>query len=281
MKTLLAPEAAIERVFGTGQDVPEWKLVNAGLTNHTFFIRHEGRRLVLRIDTEGAAILGLDRVTELAVLQRASRAGLAPDVVFADPAAGLLVCKYLQGRALDATDLTLPVILEALAGALRDVHELPACGTSFAASAAAARYVDIVRSDPDLHAFALSCATSIAAIPAIGDRRCCHNDIVAGNVILDPARNGRLHLIDWEYACDNDPFFDLASLIGYHDMAAAPADILLSAYTDGTDAEARDRLQLQLRLFDLLQWLWLAAQQVLIPKSTQLDRLRELRQRIA
>jgi thiamine kinase-like enzyme len=281
MKTLLTPEAAIERVFGSGQVVSERKLVNAGLTNHTFFIRHDGRRLVLRVDTEGAAILGLDRATELAVLQRASRAGIAPDIVFADPPAGLLVCEYLQGRALDATDLASPLALEALAGVLREVHQLPECGTSFAASDAAARYVDIVRPDPDLHAFALYCATSIAALPAANHHRCCHNDIVAGNVILNPATNGKLRLIDWEFACDNDPLFDLASLIGYHDMAAAPADILLSAYTGGADAEARDHLQLQLRLFDLLQWLWLAAQQVLMPRSAQLDRLRELRQRIA
>ncbi len=281
MKALLEPEEAIKRVFGTGHGVLKWKLVKAGLTNHTYFIRHDGRRLVLRIDTEGAAILGLDRITELAVIQRASRAGMAPDIFFADPAAGLLVCEYLPGRALDATDLASPVTLEALAGVLRVVHELPECGRSFAASDAAARYVAIVRSDPDLHAFALYCARSIATIPAAGHLRCCHNDIVAGNVIFDPATNGRLLLIDWEYACDNDPLFDLASLIGYHDMAAAPADILLSAYTGGADAEARDQLQLQLRLFDALQWLWLAAQQVLNPRSTQIDRLRELRQRIA
>ncbi|HEX7719674.1 MAG TPA: choline/ethanolamine kinase family protein [Woeseiaceae bacterium] len=281
MKTLLAPEEAIERAFGTGKGVIEYKLVNAGLTNHTFFLQNDGRPLVLRVDTEGAALLGLDRTVELGVLRRASRTKIAPEVVFADPAAGLLVCEYLQGRALEASDLTASGTLETLAGVLREVHQLPACGTSFAASDAAARYVGIVRSDPDLHAFALYCATSIAAIPAPSHLRCCHHDIVARNVILDPATSGRLRLIDWEYTCDNDPLFDLASLIGYHDIAAAPADILLCAYTGGNNAEARDHLQLQLRLFDLLQWLWLAAQQVLMPRSTQLDRLRELRQRIA
>lgn len=281
MKTLLAPEEAIERAFSKRHDVSGLKLVNAGLTNHTFVIHLDGRRLVLRVDTEGAAVLGLDREMELTVLQRASRAGIAPDVVFADPGAGLLVCDYLPGRALDASDLATTVTLEALAGVLREVHQLPECGASFAASNVAARYVDIVRSDPDLHAFALYCAASIAAIPAASHLRCCHHDIVAGNVILDPATNGRLRLIDWEYACDNEPLFDLASLIGYHDMAAGPAAILLSAYTGGNDAEARDCLQLQLRLFDLLQWLWLAAQQVLAPGTTQPGRLRELRQRIA
>lgn len=281
MKTLLAPEEAIERVFGTEQGVSELQLVNAGLTNHTFVLRHDGRRLVLRVDTEGAAILGLDRAMEVAVLQRASSSGIAPEVFFADPAAGLLVREYLQGRALDARDLATPAILEALAGVLREVHQLPECGASFAASDAAARYVDIVRSDPDLHSFALYCATNIAGIPVASHLRCCHHDIVAGNIILDLATNGKLRLIDWEYARDNDPFFDLASLIGYHDLAAAPVDILLSAYTGGTDPEDRDRLQLQLRLFDLLQWLWLAAQQVLAPKVPQLVRLRELRQRIA
>ncbi len=280
MNTLLSPEEAIVRLFGSAHGVSGLKLVNAGLTNHTFFIQHDGRRLVLRVDTEGAAILGLDRAMELAVLQIASRAGIAPDVVFADPAAGLLVCEYLQGRALDAIDLATPVILEALAGVLREVHELPNCGSSFAASEAAARYVAIVRSDPDLNSFALYCAGSIAAIPAASHFRCCHNDIVAGNIIAGPATNGRLRLIDWEYACDNDPLFDLASLIGYHDLVPASADILLSAYTGGTDSEARDRLQLQLRLFDLIQWLWLAAQQVLAPRSSQLNRLRELRRRI-
>jgi thiamine kinase-like enzyme len=277
---VLTPDAAFAHVFGDAKSAGEIKAIHASLTNRSYLVERDGQRLVLRLDTEHTASLGLDRDTELAVRRAAAAAGIAPRIYFADPAAGILVSEYLTGRAPDVQELANPPMLEAVADALRKVHALPVCGKLFAATTSAARYAELVHPDRELYAFAKKCAESIAAIPVNGRSRCCHNDIVAGNVIVGPMENGAVRLIDWEYACDNEPIFDLASLIGYHDLPAGPAEILLNAYTGGANSEDRERLALQLRLFDLLQWLWLAVQQLLAPKPQQRERLVNLRQRI-
>jgi thiamine kinase-like enzyme len=105
----------------------------------------------------------------------------------------------------------------------------------------------------------------------------CHNDVVAQNIISTPA----LKLLDWEYACDNDPLFDLASLVGYHNLDERLALALLDSSAGGADAALRDRLAAQVRLYDAIQWLWLANRHRLSPNAQQAARLEVLQQRIA
>ena len=105
---------------------------------------------------------------------------------------------------------------------------------------------------------------------------CCHNDAVAANVV-----EGRdLRMIDWEYCGDNDPLFDLASLIGYHDLPPAGSAILLDSYAGGAGAELREKLREQCRLFDALQWLWLAAKQSRRPAPGRAARLSAIAGRV-
>ena len=87
-------------------------------------------------------------------------------------------------------------------------------------------------------------------------------------------------LIDWEYAGDNDPLFDLASVIGYHDFDHQRQLHLLSAYAGAVTAELQEQLADQLRLYDAIQWLWLATRHRAAPNPKQAVRLEELQQRI-
>jgi len=254
-----------------------YREIQAGLTNKSYLVEIEGRPHVLRLDTGHAATMGLDRGLELEIQRRAAGAGLAPGILAADADEGWLLYEYLEGRALQPGDLVNHAMLEAIATLLRAVHGLPASGRLLSVSAAAARYAAIVQPAPDLSAFAQRCVEAVVAAPSPVTIRCCHNDVVAANIVS----NGRLRLIDWEYACDNDPLFDLASLAGYHDLDERAVAALLAAYAGGVDGEMRERLSAQRRLFDALQWLWLAAQQVLSPKDGQLARLEALKTRIA
>ena len=87
-------------------------------------------------------------------------------------------------------------------------------------------------------------------------------------------------MLDWEYAADNEPMFDLASLICFHDLGEAEIKLLLTAYDDGNSAANRIRLAAQMRLFDALQWLWIALRQQLSPSNRLAIRLGELQQRM-
>ncbi|HZD52718.1 MAG TPA: choline/ethanolamine kinase family protein [Woeseiaceae bacterium] len=277
MTDLFSAAAAIARIPGVEPAKARFAELGGGFSHRLWLVEAEERKLVLRLDTPHVETLGLDRRTELTVLRRASEAGLASNVVFADPDAGMLVYEYLPGRSWTAEDLADKRKLEALAALLRRAHALPRAGVDFDAAGAAERYVRILHGDGGFREPARRCRDVVTAIPPPENRRCCHNDVVAENVLEIP----ELVMLDWEYACDNEPLFDLACLIAYHDLDETRAGVLLSAYAGSDAGEPRERLERQIRLFDALQWLWLAVRQTVMPNDATRDRLRRLAGRIA
>jgi thiamine kinase len=277
MSASLSPAQALTRIPGWDVDNSTWRESKGGLTNRSYLVEQGGDAFVLRLDAEHTSVFNLDRKSETEIVAQAAAAGLAPEVVFADADEGILLCRYLPGQTWNRSDLDDDANLEALAELLRRVHDLPTSGENFDPNAVAKRYTQNLEARPGLHAFASRCQRIIADLPTNGEFRCCHNDVVAANVIADP----ELKLLDWEYACDNDPMFDLASLIGFHNLGEDRQSLLLNAYAGGQDAELAERLGIQVRLYDAIQWLWLANRQMITRSSAQAARLEELQQRIA
>lgn len=221
-----------------------------GLTNRSYRVRVDGSDYALRLDGPLARAYGLDRDRELAILQSAASAGLAPEVVYAGE--GVLVTRWVDGGSWVAGTLDTKH-LESIASLLRKVHALPLCGHPLDAPRAADRYLEHIR--PAFLDKAREHAAIIESIPQPLELRLCHNDVVAANIVgASPAV-----LIDWEYACDNDPMFDLACLIEYHQLNDQKAAVLLSAYAGGAASDLSERLSDQRRLYAALQFLWFAA----------------------
>ncbi len=272
----MSPTEALSRVPGWDGDAARWRQLGGGLTNRSYLVEHGTDSFVLRLDAAHTSVFNLDRVSEMDIVARAAAAGLAPELVFADVDSGILLCRYIPGQAWDDSKLDDDRNLQALADLLRRVHDLPSSDNKFDPIAVAGRYTQNLESRPGLHAFANRCEEIIAGMPVCAEFRCCHNDVVAANVIADPG----LKLLDWEYACDNDPMFDLASLIGFHNLKPDRQSVLLDAYAGGKDAGLAERLEIQIRLYDVIQWLWLANRQMITQSAAQAARLEELQQRI-
>ena len=263
--------------------VPDWEAgsteieeLKGGLTNRTYLVRRGAEQCVLRLNAESTGALALDRSCELAILGNASKAGLAPGIVYSDLEQGILLTEYLPDRVWSVTDLQAEDNLAALADLLRRVHELPVCGVELDLNLSAARYQEFLQRRHGLHAYASRCADVIASIPASEQLVCCHNDIVVDNIVS----SAPLKLIDWEYASDNEPLFDLASVIGFHNLDEKSSHILLDSYSGSANVELHDRLSDQVRLFDAIQWLWLASHHLNYPRHENVVRLEELQQRI-
>ena len=265
--------AGVPGFAGNADAVEELK---GGLTNRVYLVRSAARRCVLRLSSAGDSAVHPDRSCELPILEAAGAAGIAPEILYADVAAGILVTEYLGGPVWQASDLESKDNIEALAELLRRVHALPRCGTPLNPGGMAEKYEECLRPHRGLHEFASDCVRIIREIPVREDLFCCHNDIVAANVI----DSGGLKLIDWEYASDNDPLFDLASAIGYHNLGDGRQCILLDAYAGGADSELTERLVEQVRVYEALEWLWLATRHLAAPQPDQASRLEELRVRI-
>ncbi len=237
-------------------DLPEWQGATwtelaGGLSNRAWLLEKGGRKAVLKIDETPRTAPYNTRQEEAAVQSAAAAVGLASPVLFAGERAYLT--EYVDGTGWDPACLDQEGRIEQLASALRRLHAMPRTGRTFDAYGAAKRYA---RSAANSDKAILSVCIDITRKARLPNYLCCcHNDLVAENMITTPA----LKFLDWEYACDNDPMFDLATLAEHHSLSDAIAGRLLDAYFDGAGESWRSKLAEQRRLYLALHWLWLAS----------------------
>ncbi len=242
-----------ERVL---RQVPGWRgatlqELQGGLTNRAWFVEKEGKRAVLKIDDELRGEPYGSRLDEAAVQTHAAASGLANDVLYADEVT--LMTEYVEGAVWEPAALEMDENLARVAGALRRLHALPLSGRTFDATVAAQRYAARIEG-PDMRLIT-HCTNLIQSMRQPLNLCCCHNDLVAENIVSTPD----IIFLDWEYACDNDPLFDLATVIEHHELSDELALRLLHAYFDGDGARWREKLAEQQALYRALYWLWLAA----------------------
>lgn len=220
------PAAALSRIPGWA-DARATPLAR-GSNNAIFLVERGERRAVLKIGLAGRGFPLNTRADEAAVQGAAYAAGFAPRVLYVD--AELLLEEYVAGTAWAEPEFRDAAKLAELAIVLRRLHALPPTGRHFPLHAAARRYRNTLRPGTDLQDADRWLAVVEALEPA-AILCCCHNDLAAGNIIS----GARIVLLDWEYAGDNDPLFDLATVLEQHDLASETAGVLLEAYF-GRDA---------------------------------------------
>jgi thiamine kinase-like enzyme len=146
------------------------------------------------------------------------------------PGQGLTVA-FLPGRTLSDADLYDPAVLGRVAAACRKLHAGPRFVNDFDMFAVQARYRRIVAE----HGFRLPArydefAPAVAAIREALRRRVtvpCHNDLLAENFLDD---GERVRIIDYEYAGNNDPCFELGNIWSEATLPPELLDVLVEAY---------------------------------------------------
>jgi thiamine kinase-like enzyme len=237
-------------------DIPGWEgasctELSGGLTNSTWRVTAGSNAGVLKID-DGPREAPLNtRCDESNTQNMAARAGLAPHVILADEC--FYFTEFVEGVVWQRSCLEEDDNLVLIAAALQRLHALPLTGRSFDAGVAAKRYVERVAGlDADI---VQKCTEIIARMRLPQNLCCCHNDLVAENIITTPD----LKLLDWEYACDNDPFFDLATVVEHHELSDAQVTKLLDAYLGGDGQRWRAHLEKQRKLYLALLCLWMGS----------------------
>ncbi len=199
----------------------------------TWLVTVSGRRAVLRVDRPLARQLGLPRHAEPGVLRAVAAAGLGPGVLAADPERGLLLTEWLPGRSLSAGDDPGPGSLRAVAGLLRAVHALEIAAPSLDLYTVIDRYARLAGSQgAGLAAGVRGRLSACLALPGL-PAAFCHNDPSPANIITTatiPSNDSHLRLIDWEYAGQNQPEFDLAVYAAEARLSPAAATGLLQRY---------------------------------------------------
>jgi thiamine kinase-like enzyme len=234
----------------TGADVSP---LPGGQTNHTWLVSKDGRRAVLKIDDTPRCTPFNTRPAEARIQAVAAERGLANRVLFASET--VYLTEYIDGVVWSVDSLADDDNLRQLAGALRKLHSLPLTGRAFDAAGAARDYARRIEHG-DRRAIEVHLRRVEAGSPP-QELCCCHNDLVVANIINTP----ETRFLDWEYACDNDPLFDLATVTAHHELTSRQCDTLLDAYFDGDGRRWRRQLARQAGVYEALLYLWTAARQ--------------------
>ncbi len=249
MTVTLSPDEVLAGIPGwEGADCTE---LSGGLTNSTWRVSTGDRVGVLKIDAGPREAPFNTRCAEANIQNRAAEEGLAPNIILAGE--GFYFTQYVEGVVWERNCLLQDGTLELIAAALKRLHALPLTGRSFDAGIAAKRYVERVAGlDVDVIE---KCTEIVARMRLPKNLCCCHNDLVAENLITTP----ELKFLDWEYACDNDPFFDLATVVEHHELGDSDVTKLLDAYLGGDGQRWREHLDQQRKLYLALLCLWMGA----------------------
>jgi thiamine kinase-like enzyme len=213
----------------------EPQALGGGISNHNFLVEDGGQRFMVRIgdDLEVHNVL---RRFELAASRAAHAAGIAPEVVHAEP--GAMVFRYVEGRTLTPADVREGAMLARILPLVRQCHrEVPkhfrGPAPMFWVFQVVRDYAARLRDDgsrmapelPRLLAAADKLEDMVGPVALVFG----HNDLLAANLIDDGAR---LWLVDWEYGGFNSPLFDLGGLASNNELAPGQEDWLLGAYFD-------------------------------------------------
>ncbi|MEP7112743.1 MAG: choline/ethanolamine kinase family protein [Ilumatobacteraceae bacterium] len=239
----------------------------AGLTNVNHLVSIGDDRYVLRIPGEGTSEY-INRVDEEVAARSAAAAGVNAEVVFFDASDGLMTTRFIDGAAtMNAERFRDLATVARAAHAFRQLHtKASPFATDFKLFPMIDEYKALLASkgavlpdgydDVQRQAEVVRAALEAATVPLVP----CHCDPLCEN-FLDTGE--RMFIIDYEYAGNNDPMWDLGDLSVEGKFGTAQDDVLLRAYFDGDPPpDQRGRMIAYKALCDLLWTLWGVIQHV-------------------
>ena len=239
----------------------------ASLTNESFKVSVDGKDYVLRIAGQGTEEY-IDREVEEHAARVAAQIGVGAPLVHCDRKSGIQVTKFIENSSpMDADILGDPQALKLAASAFRMLHT---CGASFLD-----RFDNFEKMDEYLHVlrrhdarlpdgYFEAKAEAEAVRQALTEANIalapCHNDPLPENLVYT---GERVYIVDWEYAGNNDPMWDLADLSVETDFNEQQDAILLDAYCGGAPSQGMAaRLVIYKAMAFLLWTLWGLLQEV-------------------
>ena len=232
----------IEKIVG--QVCGECKVISAkrmgGLTNCSYhvMVKKEGEssyaELAVRLPGKGTEKL-INRADEKKSTQLACLLGIEPTLYWFDEMTGEKVSAFVsEGKTLHGSDLRQEENILRVAEIFTRLHTCKEnTGVRFDVLGKAKDYDQLIRNsggsfwcnystvEETVQKLWREDAFTVEYVP-------CHNDPLSENWILRD--DGRMYLIDWEYAGMNDPMWDLADVSLEAEMTPLIEELLLQTY---------------------------------------------------
>lgn len=207
----------IQKVLGTDRYAEIERM--GGLTNHTYkVVLEDGGIYAVRIPGEGTEEL-IIRGNEKISTELAYRLHIDAELLYFGPD-GSKVTRYIPDAVtMSAEELKAPANIRQVADILKKLH---GSGTDtkvpFEVFDMAAGYEGIIREKRvSMYEDYVQVKNEVMRIKHLTDEACeirkvsCHNDPLCENWVKS-RKNGKMYLIDWEYAGMNDGMWDLADI---------------------------------------------------------------------
>ncbi len=251
----------IARLCVPGRGAVRLQRIGTGLGSRTYRAERGGRAYSLRLAPAADRGEGFDPHWEHAVRAVAGGAGLAPEVVYSDPVAGVLVSRWVDGRCWEAAAVADPGRIAAVAALMRAIHALappqPTRQVGIAdwvahyerALGGSAPLFDETEAGAGAGALRAAAEVRLRVLAQSGDgvSALCHSDLHALNLVETPSG---LVALDWEYAHVGDPFWDVVGWSCANDWTEATRRDLLERYL-GREPTPREWIR-----FTTVGWLY-------------------------
>lgn len=215
---------------GQGREV---QTLSGGLTNTNLRVRTDTLDVVVRISSKDSSMLAIDRDAEFHNSKAAAASGASPDVIEYRPEDHLLVVAYVDAQTFGRADLRVDANIPRVAEVVRQLHLGPRFVGEFdmfeiqkfylstvteRGFRLPERYLEFAGQVEQIRS-ALD-AAPLATVP-------CNNDLLAENFLDD---GDRLWVIDFEYAGNNDPCFELGNIWSESNLSLDQLDHLITSY---------------------------------------------------
>lgn len=259
----LTIEEAIARVpqWANATDLKSSPLTG-GITNENFRIEVNGDVFVLRIPGADTELLGIVRATECAVSQLVGDIGIGPKVFYVIEPEGYLVASFIDGKLPPPKELGQRENIRRVAETVHRVHEMDAIPETFSPFRVVENSAEIANGFkvefPDKFEWLVeqmnTAERALKKNPFTP--KLCHNDLLNANFLDD----GKIRILDWEYAGMGDPLFDLANFSVHHEFNDEQDRWLLESYFGEVSDSSWARLKILKIISDFREAMWAMVQ---------------------
>lgn len=261
-----APQGVPQKVVQAALSLPGWNSatssiqpLSGGLTNVNYLVKTPSISYFVRCSGSYNALLNSFLETEYKCASIASQAGLTPKIIGYIPQEGMLISEFIdtKGIKIDLRNLemqskfleqirTLHSLKETFprnVSVLDEVHKYLENGKKVGAQIPIELTQAVFDAEQLLQKF---------AEPRLSP---CHFDLHHENALYD---GEKLWLIDWEYAGNGNPLFDLATAASTENFTDAEMNSFLKNYHNGEEPKETEIQYFYLmRIFADLRWaLW-------------------------
>ncbi len=209
---------------------------------------------IIRIDLEAASHLVLDRLNEVSILQSINHLDLAPEILYSDAEAGILIWKYIVGKEPNfSQNKSKQNSLYDLGSSLRSIHCFPAPKNSIDIFSKSMDFYQTLLDGPSEKILFKDAMTLYKKLVEDGIQKVfSHNDLHQKNLLW----NNKYYFLDWEYAGLNHPCFDIASLVRSLELNQSQINELLQGYKSNSKFSQMDELIRWIKFIDYLEEIW-------------------------